>query len=139
MRENRMLESEPVRVADLMARKDGGAPEHLIGVEPGTPVRQALSVLTTSGVSQVPVLQDGDCVGSLSEGGLMARVIAQPELLDRSVEAVMEPPFPVVDEGQEPRAIAPLLTRENPAVLVRRGGRIAGILTRYDMVRHLTR
>ena len=139
MQENRMLESEPVRVADLMARKDGGAPGELIGVEPGTPVRQALSVLTTSGVSQVPVLQNGDCVGSLSEGGLMARVIAQPELLDRSVEAVMEPPFPVVDEGQEPRAIAPLLTRENPAVLVRRGGRISGILTRYDMVRHLTR
>jgi len=30
-----------------------------------------------------------------------------------------------------------LLTRESTAVLVRRGGALAGILTRYDVLRHV--
>jgi predicted transcriptional regulator len=33
---------------------------------------------------------------------------------------------------------AGLLTRKNPAVFVREGGELQGILTRYDVVRNLT-
>jgi predicted transcriptional regulator len=31
-----------------------------------------------------------------------------------------------------------MLSRQTPAVLVREGGRLAGIVTRYDVVRYLT-
>jgi predicted transcriptional regulator len=31
-----------------------------------------------------------------------------------------------------------LLTRQNPAVLIRENGHLAGIVTRYDMVTYLT-
>ena len=34
----------------------------------------------------------------------------------------MDAPFPVVDEHMDAQAVARLLTRDNPAVLVRRGG-----------------
>jgi predicted transcriptional regulator len=35
--------------------------------------------------------------------------------------------------------VARLLAGDHPAVLVRRGGALAGIVTRYDMVRYLSR
>ncbi len=54
------------------------------------------------------------------------------------MESLLEPPFPVVDATATPDALAPLLTRGNAAVLIRRDGAIEGILTRHDMVRHLT-
>jgi len=138
LRENRLLEPERTSALDLLARKAPDAPA-LVAVEPTTPVRQAYSLFAAHAISQLPVLQGGDCVGSLAEGDLMARIIAEPAVLERAVETVMDAPFPVIDAGAEVSTLARLLTRENPAVLVRVGGRIAGILTRYDMVHHLTR
>lgn len=138
LRENRMLPPAPTRVADLVSEKEDGAPAELIAVEAGTTVRGALALLSDNNLSQLPVLEGADCVGSVSEAGLMASVIADPEAIERGVESFMDPPFPVVDSGTDPEAVAPLLTRKNGAVLVREGGRIGGILTRYDMVRHLT-
>jgi cystathionine beta-synthase len=138
LRENQLLESERVTAADMLIGKDGKAPG-LVSVEPATPARQAFSLLTTHNISQLPVLRDGDCVGSIVEGPLMTRIIEEPAILDRPVEHIMETPFPVVDATAGADAIGRLLTRQNPAVLVRRGGALAGIVTRYDMVRRLTR
>ncbi|HEX6940790.1 MAG TPA: pyridoxal-phosphate dependent enzyme [Longimicrobiales bacterium] len=138
MRENRLLNGErAVAIGELLRRKDGTAPA-LVGVQPTTPVRQALSTMNVHNISQLPVLQDGDCVGSVGEATLMARVIEDPSLMDRPVEALMDAPFPVVDEHVDALVLARLLTRENPAVLIRRGGDVVGIVTRYDMVRFLT-
>ncbi|MFS8637313.1 MAG: pyridoxal-phosphate dependent enzyme [Gemmatimonadota bacterium] len=139
LRENQLLDDgRPVAVGDLLDHKDGATPA-LVSVQPATPVRQALSTMNVHNISQLPVLRDGDCVGSVGESTLMARVIEDPALMDRPVEALMDAPFPVVDEHMDAQAVARLLTRDNPAVLVRRGAELAGIVTRYDMVRFLTR
>ena len=50
---------------------------------------------------------------------------------------VTEPPFPVVDEHWPVERLTALLKRETPAVLVRLDGRIAGIVTRYDLLHQL--
>src|SRR5690606_19425733 len=70
MRENRLLEPERLTAGDMVERKDGAAPP-LVAVAPDTPVREALSLVTTHDVSQLPVLDGGACVGSISEGTLM--------------------------------------------------------------------
>ena len=136
MRENRLLEPERLTAGDMIERKDGGAPP-LVAVTPETLVREALALVTTHDISQLPVLEGDVCVGSLSEGTLMARVIEDPSMLDRPVASLMDAPFPVVDADVDLPRLARHLTRQNPAVLVRREGRIAGIVTRYDMVRYL--
>jgi predicted transcriptional regulator len=46
----------------------------------------------------------------------------------------MDAPFPVVDATQSVDAIAKLLSKSNPAVLVRTTGRLAGIVTRSDVL-----
>ncbi len=137
LRENRLLDPERLTAGELLASKDGGAPP-LVQVESMATVRQALSLMNQHNVSQLPVVRDGDCIGALQEGVIMSRVIEDPGALDRPAESLMEPPFPVVDEQMDMSAIGRLLTRQNPAVLVRRRGELAGIVTRYDMVRYLT-
>lgn len=137
MRENRLLEPEAGTVEELMLAKDGSAPP-LVSVEPATAVRAALSLITAHDVSQLPVLAEGDCVGSVSEATLMARVIEDPSVLDRPVEVLMEPPFPVIESHLDAATVMRLLSRQNPAVLVRKDGHIVGIITRYDVVRTIT-
>ena len=137
MRENGFLRRAHRSIHEMVLQKGADAPE-LVTVQPTTSVRVALSTITSFHVSQVPVILDGECVGSLTEAELMSTVIEDPELLDRPVESVMDAPFPVVDSHLDADEAARLLTRENPAVLVRADGELKGILTRYDVVRDLT-
>jgi cystathionine beta-synthase len=138
MRENGFLE-RPRRtiVRDLLEAKEprGGG---LISVTPSTPVRMALSAITAHDVGQLPVVLEGECVGSLTETRLMTLVIEDPALLDKPVESVMGRPFPVLDVHTDSEEIVQLMKRGNAACLVRREGRLVGIVTRYDVVRALT-
>jgi len=137
MRSNGFMERERRSVHDLVRGK-GREGHALLSVEPTTPIRIALSTITTHDVSQLPVLQEGACVGSLSEGHLMGRVLEAPELLDEPVRSVMEAPYPVIDSHRDAAEATHLLTRSNAAVLVRDEGEIREILTRFDVVRDLT-
>jgi cystathionine beta-synthase len=138
LRENRLI--DPGRVtAEVMVRTKGdGGPTDLVAVEPSTPVRTALGFITQHNISQLPVLSEGDCVGHLSEGALMARVLENPTILDQPVQELMDAPLPVVDSHIDLSAVTRLLNRQNPAVLVRRDGELSGIITRYDVLRYVT-
>ncbi len=136
LRENRLLEPERLTAGEVLERKEGEEPP-LVAVGPDTLVREALDLITRHNVSQLPVLRDGDCVGSILESALMSRVIEDPTVLDRPASGIMEAPFPVVEAQVQMAALGRLLTRQNPAVLVRRNGAVTGIVTRYDMVRYL--
>ena len=137
MRTNDFLPRSRYGAHELLAAKGREVPD-LLSVEPKSPIRDALSLITTHDVSQLPVLQEGESVGSVSESELMAHVIADPDRLEDPVESVMEEPFPVVDSHVDAERVARLLTRKNAAVLIREDGMLRGILTRYDVVRHLT-
>ncbi len=137
LRENRLLEPERMTVGDMLDRKDGGAPA-LVWVAPETSTRDALSLITLHDISHLPVCRDNECVGSLNEASLMARVIEDPTILDRPVSTLMEGPFPQVDAHALLSGVGRLLTRQTPAVLIQRDDQLAGIITRYDVVRYLT-
>ena len=137
MMENRLLEPDRLTIGDLVARKDGGAPA-LVSVARATPTREALSLITEYDISQLPVCDEDECVGAIAESTLMARIIEDPSVLDRPVETLMDAALPVVEGDTPLPAAGRLLTRQNPAVLVRVDGKLGGIVTRYDMVRYLT-
>jgi cystathionine beta-synthase len=136
MRENQMLEDERLTLATLLAAKPAEAPE-LVSIAPSGTARQALNLMSTYNVSQLPVIDGTDCIGSVSEGTLAARALAHPEILERPVLEVMEPPYPVVDPDFPVAELIAVLSRESPAVLVRRNGVPAGIVTRYDVLHHV--
>ncbi|HUF50145.1 MAG TPA: pyridoxal-phosphate dependent enzyme [Longimicrobiales bacterium] len=136
MVENRLLEPERVTAADMIARKDGDAPP-LVTVARDTAVREALRLITEYNISQLPVCEGDACVGSVPESLLMARIIEDPTTLELPVANIMEAPFPVIDANLPMAGVGRLLTRQCPAVLVRRDGAFTGIITRYDMVRYL--
>ncbi|GBD31969.1 MAG: cystathionine beta-synthase [Gemmatimonadales bacterium] len=136
MRENQMLEDQRLTLAALLAAKPADAPE-LVSIAPSGTARQALNLMSTYNVSQLPVIDGTDCIGSVSEGTLAAKALANPEILERPVLEVMEPPYPVVDPDFPVAELIAVLSRESPAVLVRRNGVPAGIVTRYDVLHHV--
>ena len=137
MRENQLLPREQITAETLLEGRRDDLPE-LVSVAPGANVRQALNLMSTWGVSEIPVLDSSDCVGSLSEAQLMARALENAALVERPVSEVMGPPYPVVDARLPLERLTAFLSRETPAVLVRRDGKIAGIVTRYDVLRQVS-
>jgi cystathionine beta-synthase len=136
MQENQLLDSERVTASTLLSRKTQGAPE-LVSIGPTATVRQALNLMGTYDVSQVPVVEGADCVGSVSDTTLSGLALADASVLERPVREVMEAPYPVLDETALLENLVALLTRGTPAALIRRNGAFAGIITRYDVLRHV--
>ncbi|MGH7271046.1 MAG: CBS domain-containing protein, partial [Polyangiaceae bacterium] len=136
MRENQLLEPDHVRIVDLLGAKADDAPS-VVSVAPAATVRQALRLMNLHDVSQLPVLDGDDCVGSVSESAVSARALENTKLLDVVVSDVMDAPFPVVESTQSLDGVVKLLTKTNPAVLVRTRDRIAGIVTRSDVLHFL--
>jgi cystathionine beta-synthase len=136
MRENQMMDLPRPTVQDLLDRRNTGAPT-LVSLAPSAMVRQALNLMSTWEVSQIPVIDQEECVGGLTEGTLMTRALAQPALLDRPVREVMDPPFPVVIATVTIDRLAAMLTRESPAALVQSNGKTIGIVSRYDVLQHM--
>jgi len=136
MRNNGFLARRRATVAEMVADKIEPLPE-LLTATPSTPVRMAISTLSSHHVSQLPVVVGGECVGSVAERRLMSAVLADPGVLEQDVESVMEAPYPVLDEHADAEAATRLLSGSAHAVLIRVNGRLDGILTRHDLVRSL--
>jgi cystathionine beta-synthase len=137
MRENRLLDTDRLTVSSLLDSKKGTVRALVAGHGKMT-VRQALQLLNENNVSQLPVIEQNECIGSVIEQALMGRVIEKPAMLDQTIDALMDPPFPVITPRDSIEHVTRLLTRENPAVLVRDGDRFTGIVTRFDVINFLT-
>jgi cystathionine beta-synthase len=133
MRENQMMEPDKLTLQSLLARKDGDTPS-VVSIAAGATVRQALRLMTLHDVSQLPVMEGESCVGSVSDWSLSAKSLENTKLLDATVSDIMDAPFPVVESTLSVDGIAKLLSKANPAVLVRAGGRLVGIVTRSDVL-----
>jgi cystathionine beta-synthase len=136
MRENQMMDGERISIAQLLAKKRGDAPV-IVSTTPGASVRQALRLMALHDISQLPVLDGRDCVGSMSEATASAKALENPKLLDVSVSEIMDAPFPLVEGTQPVDGVVRLLSKTNPAVLVRGDGGIQGIVTRSDVLEFL--
>ena len=135
MRENQMIEEERVSAGSLLDARPKEVPP-LVSVAPSASVRQALNLMGTYTISQLPVIDGPDCVGSLSEGLLTARALENAKLLERPVTELMQAPFPVVD-SQAPLERLTMLLSHEAAALVRRHGSLVGILTRSDVLKRV--
>ncbi|MEY3701014.1 MAG: hypothetical protein RI891_306 [Gemmatimonadota bacterium] len=136
MRENQLLEPEKATLGQLLGAKTGAAPA-IVSTAPGASVRQALGLMSLHDISQLPVMDGSNCVGSVSEHVLSVRGLEDSKVLERTVADVMDAPFPVVDAGMPADAAVKLLGRNNPALLVRDHGTVQGIITRSDLLQFL--
>ena len=136
MRENQLLDADRTSLGHVLRMK----PDHkgdIVSVTGGQTVRQALRLMHLHDVSQLPVMDGANCVGSVSDWSLSARSLEDTKVLDLTITEVMDPPFPVVDDQQTADSVAKLLSKSNPAVLVRTNGKMTGIVTRSDLLSYL--
>lgn len=133
LKEKRLLEPKRITAGLISGTKKPQAPKGLVTVKPSDTVAEALAKMDELGLSQIPVLDEGRAVGSLRENRVLAKVVRNRELLNSSVNEVMEGSFPTVDVDASSSEVTRRL-QGSPAVLVEEYGRITGIITRHDVL-----
>ena len=139
MRENRLLDPERTLVSDVLESKPGadGVPAFL-SLDKEESVRQAVHLVRTYDVSQIPVLSGDEVVGTLFDADLLKMVLEDASTLERPVREIMAKPLPILDRDAPISEVTRRLAQRNPAVLVRDRGRVIGILSRYDILEFIT-
>jgi len=135
LKEKRLLNREMKSLRDLSNAKKNGPVKNLVFLQAKDKVRHAIEVLNTNGFSQIPVIENGQSVGSIREAKVMASLVDNHTLLDATVEEVMGSSFPSLDEKTDLQIVKKQLA-ESPAVLVLEFGRIIDIVTRYDIIEY---
>ena len=130
------------RVGDVLRGKSGELPD-LVHTHPAETVRDAIEILREYGVSQMPVVgaeppvMAGEVAGSVSERDLLDAVFAGRAHLADPVSTHMSPPLPLIGAG-EPVSAATEALGGTDAVMVVQDGKPVGVLTRHDLLGHLS-
>jgi cystathionine beta-synthase len=134
-------DGEPT-VASMLANKGGSMPP-LVHVHPTETVRDAIDYMREYGISQLPVLKaeppvvTGEVAGSIAEKSLMDALFAGQAHLHDTIERHMGEPLPMIGGGQPVSAAVALLENAD-AAMVLIDGKPAGVLTRQDLLAHLS-
>ena len=121
-------EKPPYRAKDVMH-----TPVYSVG--PAEPVSRAVEIMEKNDISQIPVIDGGVPVGCISESAIVS-ALEEGGLHgsgSRPVREFMEPGFPTVPLEADVQDVVHLL-RENHAVLAVEGGRVAGVITKHDLI-----
>jgi cystathionine beta-synthase len=133
MKEKRLLEPQKITAGLICETKGARSPKALVTVSSNDRVADALAKMNELGLTQIPVIDEGESVGSLRENHLLSKVFNDRDLLEVSVSKVMDKSFPTVDVDADVNVVSRKL-RSSPAVLIEEYGRITGIITRHDLL-----
>ena len=133
LKEKRLLAPQKMTAGLISGTKKPQAPKTLVYVAPTDTVGMALEKMDELGLTQLPVIEEGSCVGSLRENRVLAKVVRDRALLESPVSEVMESSFPIVDVDASSNEVLRRL-QTSQAVLVEEYGRITNIITRHDIL-----
>lgn len=134
MRERGFLDEGFKTAEDLVSSR---GEEPLVTLYSEELVSHAIFKMRKFNISQIPVMKDGDFVGSLNDSQIYQLLVENPELRDTPISKVMQAPFPVVKAATKIEEVAKLINNEVPAVLVERANGQKHILTRQDIIASL--
>lgn len=131
MRERGFLDDE-LKVKDLInAKTDKG----FISVNGTDTVKKVFELMKSKDISQLPVMNQENIVGSITESTVLAYLLENPiNNTDKEVENIMGAPFPVVDEELPCRKLSRYISKKIPAVIARDKAGSLHILTQYDII-----
>ncbi|MCA0329334.1 MAG: cystathionine beta-synthase [Actinobacteria bacterium] len=133
--------SEGRTVGDVLRSKSAELPQ-LVHTHPQETVREAIDILRTFGVSQMPVVKAeppvkaAEVVGSVVERDLLDALFAGTAELADPVEKHMSPALPMIGAG-EPVAEAVAALHDADAAIVVDDGLPEGVITRQDLLGYL--
>ncbi|MDB5098951.1 MAG: cystathionine beta-synthase [Cyanobacteria bacterium RYN_339] len=136
MIDNGFLDERPAgKLSDLLRHKSILQP--IISVTPADTVQRASVLLRQYNISQLPVMQDDEVVGSIQETEVMRLVLEKVDLNTTYIHQVMGRPFPTLSADSDVTDACYTVAESDSAVLVVSDRRPVGVLTKIDFIHFL--
>src|SRR5215213_739037 len=113
------------------------AHQKLITINAGQTVAEAVEIMREYEIEHIPVFQNNEISGSISENGLFQKVFNNPEIKNAKIESVLERSFPIVAFDTPVEKLGTLISKENGAVLAKDESGNYHIVTKYDVLQAL--
>lgn len=135
MREQGFLDrpSRRITVGEVALRKT--ATPALVSISPESRAWDAVELMKSFAISQLPVLDKGRNVGSVSEATLAKILHDRLDLAEAKVAAIMGRPMPEVEADRDSAEAYRLLMAGHGGVLVTEEGRATAFIGRFDLIR----
>ncbi|SHO65321.1 pyridoxal-phosphate dependent enzyme [Algoriphagus zhangzhouensis] len=136
MRNHGFLEGKSYSTAkDIISKRP--ANYSLVSVKKSDSVKEAIGLMNKTSVSQIPVMDGDEVVGSLTDTKLLSKIIENPSLKDAGVEEVMESSMTFVARDSTLDVLSSMIEKEK-AVLVRDEKDQIHIITKHDILEAFT-
>jgi cystathionine beta-synthase len=128
---------------DVKTFKDivsGRGSQKLITVKDVHTVAEAIELMKKYDIQHIPVMNDaGEPIGAISESGLFNHILGHPDIRKQRVADVLEASYPVVTFDTPVERLSHYITKDNGAVLGKDDSGAWHIVTKYDIIQHLSR
>jgi len=137
LKEKDLLSNDRLMIRDVLAAKrNRGTLPSIVSVSSTASVNEALALMGSYEVSDMPVIDNDDVVGTIRENKLMSAVISDRAVIEQSIAPFMDGSSPMIDAHGDVQAAITAL-KDAPMLVVSEFGRIAGVLTRHDVIGYL--
>lgn len=127
---------------DVKTFKDivsGRIGQKLITVHPDQTVADAVNLMKKYDIEHIPVMDDNEVTGSVSENGLFQKIFSDVEIKNALIKDVMEQPYPIVPFDIAVEKLGSLISKHNGAVLAKDEKGDYHIVTKYDVIQSMTK
>lgn len=128
------LESE--RIAKNKSKKHAAdiMTTEIISIPPQSTVKNAVDLMTKHNISQIPILENNQNLGSVTAKKIQKYITDDPVILKLKVSDISELPFPEVEKNWDIHDISNLLI-SYPGVLVKDKKQFVGIITAANFLK----
>ncbi len=131
MRERGFLDDE-LNVGDLIAKKDD---KTFYSIQKTETVRSVMNMMKENDISQMPVMDNGSIVGSVTETSILNYILENPmNNTEKQVEAIMNEPFPMVKTDVPCSRLRQYINKQIPAVVAQDKAGSMHVITKYDII-----
>jgi cystathionine beta-synthase len=108
----------------------------IVWLLPDDSLRHAADTFRERGISQMPVIENGKIIGAVQEITIVHALHSGLDASSATVRQVMARPMPEVDVSVLLQEIYRLLLAGNQGVMATKEGRLAGLITRSDLMEY---
>ncbi|MCK5371757.1 MAG: pyridoxal-phosphate dependent enzyme, partial [Cyclobacteriaceae bacterium] len=108
--------------------------DHLVAINIDMLVGDAIKTLTQEGISQIPVMEGSDIVGSITDSKLLSLLLEDQTSGKEKIGDVMDKPLQFVALDNSLDVLSSLISHENKALLVRDKKNEVHIITQHDIL-----
>jgi len=139
MRDHGYVDSDvPLRATDSVRTKRERSRYHeLITARPEQTIFEALRTMQEQDLSQLPVFENGEPIGTLHEDHVLELAVSGKDLRALVIREVMGPSLPVVSEDAPVSQLTWLLRHKAPAVFVKMDDGRYELLTKHDLMANI--